>query len=319
MLAWKVTHVFQGDDNDGVMSPLTPKRCKFLPQNVRGIVPKMTFFSNTVDGRNPAPVDMVNIPLFTRFYTSQVVVGNLWSINSISLVFLVGFHTSTTRPGEDLGFDSRQEDERPRSSQGRVPWPPKKGWREQGIDWDFLNKGFHFRWLGWGVVFGWNSFWDFWFGELLHLLALTATSTGAKQQSPSLSEPRALSPPWLSIPRSICWCQAGSLVVLLGWNERDPEFNEPKSPGGTSGNHEFSARWTMYQQFFFGEFRCKLEMESLWISSEKLKLKKCPLWGSVDRTVILWSLETFMSVPWLLLWEIGFPKDKAIVFFLEFL
>ena len=38
--------------------------------------------------------------------------------------------------------------------------------------------------LGWGVVFGWNTFWDFWFGELLHLLALTATSTGAK--SPSL-------------------------------------------------------------------------------------------------------------------------------------
>ena len=28
---------------------------------------------DTVDGRNPAPVDMVNIPLFTRFYTSQVV------------------------------------------------------------------------------------------------------------------------------------------------------------------------------------------------------------------------------------------------------
>ena len=27
---------------------------------------------NAVDGRNPAPVDMVNIPLFTRFYTSQV-------------------------------------------------------------------------------------------------------------------------------------------------------------------------------------------------------------------------------------------------------
>ena len=26
-----------------------------------------------VDGRNPAPVDMVNIPLFTRFYTCQVV------------------------------------------------------------------------------------------------------------------------------------------------------------------------------------------------------------------------------------------------------
>ena len=28
---------------------------------------------NTADGRNPPPVDMVNIPLFTRFYTSQVV------------------------------------------------------------------------------------------------------------------------------------------------------------------------------------------------------------------------------------------------------
>ena len=26
-----------------------------------------------VDGKNPAPVDMVNIPLFTRLYTSQVV------------------------------------------------------------------------------------------------------------------------------------------------------------------------------------------------------------------------------------------------------
>ena len=29
--------------------------------------------STTVDGKNPAPVDMVNIPLFTRFLTSQVV------------------------------------------------------------------------------------------------------------------------------------------------------------------------------------------------------------------------------------------------------
>ena len=28
---------------------------------------------HTVDGRNPAPVDMVSIPLFTWFYTSQVV------------------------------------------------------------------------------------------------------------------------------------------------------------------------------------------------------------------------------------------------------
>ena len=29
--------------------------------------------THTVDGRHPAPVDMVNIPLFTGFYTSQVV------------------------------------------------------------------------------------------------------------------------------------------------------------------------------------------------------------------------------------------------------
>ena len=28
---------------------------------------------DTVDGRNPAPVDMVNIPLFARFFSSQVV------------------------------------------------------------------------------------------------------------------------------------------------------------------------------------------------------------------------------------------------------
>ena len=31
---------------------------------------KRTF--DTVDGRNPAPVDMVNIPLFTGFHTCQV-------------------------------------------------------------------------------------------------------------------------------------------------------------------------------------------------------------------------------------------------------
>ena len=30
-------------------------------------------FPATVDGKNPAPVDMVNIPLFSQFYTSQVV------------------------------------------------------------------------------------------------------------------------------------------------------------------------------------------------------------------------------------------------------
>ena len=33
----------------------------------------LDFVGNTVDGRNPAPVDMVNIPLFTRFYACWVV------------------------------------------------------------------------------------------------------------------------------------------------------------------------------------------------------------------------------------------------------
>ena len=31
------------------------------------------FWNTTVDGRNPAPVDMENLPLFTGFYLSQVV------------------------------------------------------------------------------------------------------------------------------------------------------------------------------------------------------------------------------------------------------
>ena len=33
------------------------------------------------------PVDMVNIPLFTEFYTSQVVVSDFWAINSSSSFF----------------------------------------------------------------------------------------------------------------------------------------------------------------------------------------------------------------------------------------
>ena len=51
---------------------------KFAPEN--GPKPKRQgsssnhcFSGATVDGRNPAPVDMVNIPLFTRFYICQVV------------------------------------------------------------------------------------------------------------------------------------------------------------------------------------------------------------------------------------------------------
>ena len=37
---------------------------------------------DAVDGWNPAPVDLVNIPLFIGFHTSQVV-GQISAINSI--------------------------------------------------------------------------------------------------------------------------------------------------------------------------------------------------------------------------------------------
>ena len=42
------------------------------PARPQGQCPQI-WGENTVDGRSPAPVGMVNIPLFTRFYTSQVV------------------------------------------------------------------------------------------------------------------------------------------------------------------------------------------------------------------------------------------------------
>ena len=47
-------------------------------------VSRPLFSNHTVDGRNPAPVDMVNITLFTGFYRSQVVVSDFWTINSIN-------------------------------------------------------------------------------------------------------------------------------------------------------------------------------------------------------------------------------------------
>ena len=46
---------------------------------------------HTVAGRNPAPVDMVNIPLFAGFCTSQVV-SQISSINSIGRAKEVRFH-----------------------------------------------------------------------------------------------------------------------------------------------------------------------------------------------------------------------------------
>ena len=44
------------------------------------------FAHHTVDGRNPAPVDMVNIKLFTRYYTSPGGAG-FFSISSIVILF----------------------------------------------------------------------------------------------------------------------------------------------------------------------------------------------------------------------------------------
>ncbi len=55
-----------------IHNPLPETNSKFAPLN--GPSQKET----TVDGWNPAPVDMVHIPLFTGFYTSQVVVWDFF-------------------------------------------------------------------------------------------------------------------------------------------------------------------------------------------------------------------------------------------------
>ena len=39
--------------------------------------------NDTVDGRHIALIDMLNILLFTKFNTSQVVVWDFWTINSM--------------------------------------------------------------------------------------------------------------------------------------------------------------------------------------------------------------------------------------------
>ena len=52
---------------------------KLVPSSVNYCIPlKQIVLDATVGGRNPAPVDMVNIPLFTRFYTSHVVVWDFF-------------------------------------------------------------------------------------------------------------------------------------------------------------------------------------------------------------------------------------------------
>ena len=46
---------------------MNKKPCRFSEEQ------RPKTYQDTVDGRNPAPVDMENIPLFTGLYTSQVV------------------------------------------------------------------------------------------------------------------------------------------------------------------------------------------------------------------------------------------------------
>ena len=46
-------------------------------------------YNDSVDGWNPAPVDMVNIPLFLGFYTSQVVV---WDFSHHQLLLWLDVH-----------------------------------------------------------------------------------------------------------------------------------------------------------------------------------------------------------------------------------
>ena len=63
-----------------------PKRNDRNPTTSILMCENVSFFrqGNTVDGKNPAPVDMVNIPSFAKFYTSQVVVWDFWTINSMT-------------------------------------------------------------------------------------------------------------------------------------------------------------------------------------------------------------------------------------------
>ena len=52
--------------------PFTGVHSSTLAHPKEGLM-ELAWAWHTVDGRNPAPADMVNIPLFTGFYTSQVV------------------------------------------------------------------------------------------------------------------------------------------------------------------------------------------------------------------------------------------------------
>ena len=58
--------------NGKAATTLEPQDFADVPEEVSKIL--TTTNTNTTDGRNPAPIDMENIPSFTRFYICQVVV-----------------------------------------------------------------------------------------------------------------------------------------------------------------------------------------------------------------------------------------------------
>ena len=61
------------NENPSTVQSLNMAQTKEEPEEKKRY-PKISPRSfDTVDGRNPAPVDMVNIPLFAGFHTSQVV------------------------------------------------------------------------------------------------------------------------------------------------------------------------------------------------------------------------------------------------------
>ena len=57
----------------GASAHLINPRALMIAILEKNTFPKTTFSENTLDGRNPAPVDRLCILLFTRFYTSEVV------------------------------------------------------------------------------------------------------------------------------------------------------------------------------------------------------------------------------------------------------
>ena len=121
-LHWKcqtpTTQVFQ--DILSQMWKSCPNKCHVTTQTL----------NDTVDGRNPAPVDMVNNPLFTGIYTSQVVQGFVHQ--PYVLVFQIpaevwsfGLHFTTIDRQPPIGHEWRWTiDHQPQnvSTNGRTEW-----------------------------------------------------------------------------------------------------------------------------------------------------------------------------------------------------